>query len=225
MEVNQIVRAGDSADIGQAMQNLIQDNLARLNVCFLAKVQSVNGNKVDVVQVMQDKENERLVIPSVIVGIPQSQDLQISMKIQEGDFGVCVVCDCDISGYKQSGDSSQKLTNRTHNLIDSVFIPLSLFKSDLEKSGILANSDFSIEAKGEVGIKSEKDFSIEATGDLSLNGKLLVLKSQTASLKTALSELSDYITQIATTGGYTIDPASIAKFNTWKANLDKLFKE
>lgn len=208
-EVNQIVKAGDSADIGQAMQNLIQDNLARLNVCFLAKVQSVDKNKVDVVQVMQDTENERLVIPSVIVGIPQSKDLQVSLKMQEGDFGLCIVCDCDISGYKQSGNSSKKLTNRTHNLIDSVFIPLSLFKSDLEKSGILANSDYSIEVKG----------------DLSVQGKLLSLKSQTASLKTALSDLSDYITQIATTGGYTIDPASIAKFNVWKQNLDTLFKD
>lgn len=208
-EVSQIVKAGDSTDIGQAMQNLIQDNLARLNVCFLAKVQSVDKNKVDVVQLITTSENEKLVIPSLLVGLPQSKDLQINLKIAEGDVGICVVCDADISGYKQSGDSSKPMSDRTHNFIDSIFIPLSLFNSNIEKSGIVASADFAISAKG--------DFGIEAN--------LLSLKSKTASLKSVLGELSDYITQIVTTGGYSLTPDATAKFTAWKQNLDTLFKE
>lgn len=209
MEVKPIVGAGDSTDIGQALQNLIKDNLARLNVAFLAVVQEVKDNKVVVNQVIKSKENEKLAIPSLLVGIPQTQSLKQSFKIKKGDFGLCIVCDSDISGYKQSGDKSEKMSSRTHDLIDSIFIPLSLYQSALDNNSL----------------ESEIDYTIASKGNLSLIGNLVSLKSQNQSLKTMLEELSDNISAIVTTGGYQLTPDAQLKFSLWKQKLSQLFKE
>lgn len=209
MEVKPIVGAGESVDIGQAVQNLIKDNISRLSVSFLAEVQEVKENKVIVTQAIKTKENERLAIPSLLVGIPQSNSLKQSMIIKQGDFGLCIVCDRDISGYKQSGGKSEKMSERTHDLMDSIFIPLSLYKSALEENSLA----------------SEGDYSITAKGDFSLIGKLLVLKSQNQSLRTLLEELADNISAIVTTGGYNLTPDAQLKFSLWKQKLSQLFKE
>lgn len=209
MEVKSIIKAGESQDIGQVIQNLIQDNISRLNTAFLAVVQEVKDNKVIVNQVIQDSENERLAIPSLLVGIIQTQNFKQSIKVQSGDFGLCVVCDCDISGYKQSGDKSKKLNDRHHDLIDSIFIPLSLYNSILDQNSILAEDDFLIESKK----------------NLFLTAELLALKSKTTSLKKELEKLSDFISQIKTADGKALDPTSIQNFASWKNGLKNLFKE
>lgn len=247
-ELKPIVGAGEATDIGQAMQALIRDNLARLNVAFLAVVQEVKGNKLIVNQVIKSAENKTLAIPSILVGIPQTTSFKQAMKVKAGDYGLCIVCDNDISGYKQSGDKSEKMSNRTHDLIDSIFIPLSLYNSVIDQNSIESEIDFSIAtkaklimqsedsasltSKAEITIGSDKSLSINAKEDLSLSakgdselvGKLLTIKSQNASLKSMLEELSDTISAIATTGGYTVDPTSQAKLLAWKQKLAQLFK-
>lgn len=209
--IKPIVTMGDDGDIGQAIQALINDNLSRLNTCFLARVESVEENKVNVAFLLGEC---KIVIPSVLVGIPQSQGLKQSIKLSPDDVGLCFVCDHDISSYKQSGGSGAILSNRKHDLIDSIFIPLSLFNSNLEDNSI----------------KSESAFKIEAKEDLSIKGQLLTLQSENASLKKTLSSLAEILAGLTTIpavqgSNLTLNPDVIVKINQWKAELDTLFKD
>lgn len=209
--IKPIVTMGDDGDIGQAVQALISDNLSRLNTCFLAKVDSVDENKVNVSFLLGDC---KIVIPSVLVGVTQSKAFQQGIKLAPDDVGLCLVCDHDITSYKQSGGSGAILSKRTHDLIDSVFIPLSLFNSNLEDNSI----------------KSEGTFKIEAKEDLSIKGQLLTLQSENASLKKTLSSLAEILAGLTTIpavqgSNLTLNPDVIVKINQWKAELDTLFKD
>lgn len=209
--IKPIVTMGDDGDLGQAIQALITDNLSRLSTCFLAKVEKVEENKVDVSFVMGES---KLVIPSILVGIPQATSYKHSMKLQVGDVGLCLVCDSDISVFKESGGGGKPATERYHDIIDSIFIPLSLYQSVLENNSI----------------ESEEILSIKAKKDLILQGKLISLKSENASLKEALSKLAEILAGLQTIPAVqgsmlTLNPDAIVKINQWKAELDTLFKE
>lgn len=201
--IKPIVTMGDDGDIGQAVQALISDNLSRLNTCFLARVESVEENKVNVSFLLGDC---KIVIPSVLVGVTQSQSFKQGIKLAPDDVGLCLVCDHDITSYKQSGGSGAILSKRTHDLIDSVFMPLSLFKSNLEEN------------------------LIESKENLAIKGKLLTLQSENASLKKTLSSLADILVGLKTVpavqgSNLPLNPDVVAKINQWKAELDTLFKD
>lgn len=115
---------------------------------------------------------------------------------------------------KKSGGAGEILSNRKHDLIDSIFIPLSLFNSNLEENSI----------------KSESAFKIEAKEDLSIKGQLLTLKSENASLKKTLSSLAEILASLKTIpavqgSNLPLNPDVVVKINQWKAELDNLFKE
>ena len=47
-EYQNLVKSGESADLGTAIQNLINDNLRFINTAFLAKIVKINKNTVDI---------------------------------------------------------------------------------------------------------------------------------------------------------------------------------
>lgn len=203
MMLKPIVGFGDTGDIGQAVQALISDNLSRLNTCFLAKIESLDENKVNVSFVMGDF---KMVIPSLLVGVPQSKSLKLGMKLEVGDTGLCLVCDSDISTFAKTGSGGLSESKRSHDLIDSVFLPLSLFNSQIEEN------------------------KIESEEDLEIKAKLLSLKSENSSLKESLSKLADILAGLKTIpavqgSNLVLNPDVILEINQWKAELDMLLKE
>lgn len=206
-----IVKIGENQDLGEAIQSLIEDNIARLNKCYLAKVEAVNENKVDVSFVIGE---DRLIIPSLLVGIPLNAGLKLSGLIKAGDVGICLVCDNDITAYAQSGSEGKAITKRSHSLIDSIFIPLNLFESDLAKNAI----------------SSEAGIEIEAKEVLKLVASQFTLKNESESLKSLLKEfitiLKEFKTAPVANGSPAVlDPSLIAKVAVLENRIEGFFDE
>lgn len=198
-------------DVGVLIQALIQDNIDRLQICYIAKVLEVKGNKVNVIPMIG---NSKIEIPSLMVAIPYSSNFNQSMKINKGDIGLCVVCNNDISTYSNSGAGGIPISNRTHDLIDSVFIPLSLYESDISSNSITSNIDYSIESKE----------------NLTLKGNKISLKNDNESVKSLLSDLVSILKGLQTIPAVngsmlTLNANSIADLEAWNNKLDTLFED
>lgn len=198
-------------DVGVLIQALIQDNIDRLQICYIAKVLEVKGNKVNVIPMIG---NSKIEIPSLMVAIPYSSNFNQSMKINKGDIGLCVVCNNDISTYSNSGSGGIPISNRTHDLIDSVFIPLSLYESDISSNSITSNIDYSIESKE----------------NLTLKGNKISLKNDNESVKSLLSDLVSILKGLQTIPAVngsmlTLNANSIADLEAWNNKLDTLFED
>ena len=108
-------------------------------------------------------------------------------------------------------------------LFRSIYIPCSLFKS-------LNNADINyiLESFDKV---CKLEFNNENIG--TLKAKLLVLQSETTTLKKKLNELTQLLEAMAsgntspdTKGHIAVTaPSSIGKFKSWYNSLDELFKE
>lgn len=175
--------AEEQHDLGLAVQNLIIDNLRNLNTCFLAEIVSISKNAVSVKQVIKSTTKEAdLIVNDCVVGFPYSSAWQVQFKLKIGDIGLCLVCNKDISTYKQSGVASIAASARFKSVNDSVFLPLSMFKSlaidsadftikgadgdeltfDSGKLTINAGADISASAGGAVSLKAASEAKIDS---------------------------------------------------------------
>mgnify|MGYP006998071611 CR=1 FL=1 len=237
--LNNIITGGEDNSIGGVIQSLIQSNMSCINTCFIAKVVSVNNNKVDIIDILKSNiNNDNTIIPNVIVGQPYSNKYKISFSINTNDIGIALVCKKDISTYKKNGASSSVVnTNRNFNIIDSIFIPLSLFnQTDLNNDEMfIGNEDNNIKLSNKLMLKSKSQVSIESEqinilsrDNLELKGKLLSLKSENDSLKNILIKLSDLVSNLiidTPQGVGSINQASKQLIEQWKVNLNNFFKE
>lgn len=219
-----LVKTTESQDLGACIQNLINDNLKSLQTCFLGKVIKINGNKLCFERLIKKKENEALVIVNnCLIGFPYSQNWQVQYKLAVGDIGICFTMDCDISHYKTSGNGGVAPTQRQKDLNDSIFIPLSLFKT-------LSNDSINFIIKSHTK-KCLLEFNNSEIG--TLKAKLLTIQSENTTLKAALKDLATRLENMAkgntAPDGHghasTTAPASIGKFNEWATNLNLLFKD
>lgn len=206
-----IVKIGDNQDLGEAIQSLIEDNIARLNKCYLAKVEAVNENKVDVSFLVGET---RLIIPSLLVGMPASDGLKFSGILKEGDIGICLTADYDISSYARSGNGGKPATKRQHSIIDSIFIPFSLFESDLSKNAIT----------------SKEGIQIEAGDVLKLVASQFTIKNENESLKSLLMDLIKILKEfktapVANGSPAVLDPSLIAKVAVLENRIEGFFDE
>lgn len=153
------IKAGQSQDLGVAIQNLIQDNIKGINTAFLAKVQSVAGdNKANITPLFKrDSRAKETIIPNVLIAQPASKSWALSYKVEAGDIGLAIVCQNDISTYKNSGAGGLVNTQRYHDIIDSIFLPLSMYINKASAGLTLANesadcsialTDSGVEIKG-----------------------------------------------------------------------------
>lgn len=201
------IKAGESQDLGVAIQNLIKDNISGLNTAFLAKVQSLAGeNKANISPIFKrDNTSKEVIIPNVLIAQPASKGWAVSYKVEAGDIGLAIVCQNDISTYKSSGSGGVVNTQRTHDKIDSVFLPLSMFIQKASKGLTLTNAsgECSIELlDGGVTIKGAK-IAIEAeTAPLEIGNAVGTLGAVTDAIFQAMDLLSAGLT------GPTSNPAT-----------------
>ena len=187
-------------DLGLAIQNLITQNLKNLNTCFLAEIVAINQNKVSVKQVIKSASSEAdLIVNNCLVAFPFSQNWQMQFKLKIGDIGLCLVCNKDISTYKQSGVSSIASTKRFKSVNDSIYLPLSMFKS-------LANDsvDFTIKGtdgdeitfnQGKLTINANADIKAKAGGALNAEAASEIqLKAPTTNIQSPAITLGGMIT-------------------------------
>lgn len=117
-------------DVGEVINELINDKLKVLTTSFLAKIISINGNKVSITPIFKtNAKDESVIINNCLVCYPSSQNWQVQYKLKVGDIGVALAIQNDISTYKASGSGGVTQTQRFKDLNDSVFLPLSLFNS------------------------------------------------------------------------------------------------
>lgn len=212
---NNFLKFGTNNDTALSIQQLITQNINNINTAFLAKITAINGNKLSIKPIARTSKNtQNAIINNVLIAQPKSGIWEISFKLSVGDIGLCIVCDSDISLYKQNGNSDFLVnSNRRFNKNDCVFMPLSLYSQK--------NADFKIsDNQGNTIEFNNSELKINANSDLTMQGDKLAFKSSKTTLKSELEALTDILL------GSNLDGGTKAKLTLYKANnLNDLFKE
>lgn len=219
-EYQPLTKVNNNDDIGRCIQLLVEDNIKKINTSFLATVTAINGNKVSIKSLIKRKQTDKdTIFNNCLVGFPYSQKWQTQFKLHAGDVGIALVMQDDTTSYKNTGNGGINYTGRVQDKNDSIFIPLSLFKT-------LPNADvnYIIESFDKV-CKIEFDKNNIGT----LQAQLLTIKSENTTLKTKLSELASILEGAlilqSSSGTQPFDSGTIANFSAWKSSLNDLFKD
>lgn len=168
-EYENIIKSGEDSDLGAVIQNLIDDNLRFIHTSYLATITSINGNKVSIKPVLRKSTSEEvLILNNCLIAYPYSNIWRTQFKVSVGDIGIALVIENDISSYKQSGTEGVNLTKRFKDFNDSIFIPLSLYKTET-----IANINYKI-------VNSDGTCNFEFTNE---NDNLLLANNITSQSK------------------------------------------
>ena len=122
----------DTKDLASLILKIIDNAINNINMPFIARVTAVKNNKVDVMPLYTLTFNNLPMQPStyynILVGLPLTGKAYINNPIQVGDIGLCIVTDRDITTYADTGAEGPVATQRRFSKMDSVFIPLSMYK-------------------------------------------------------------------------------------------------
>lgn len=245
-DYNSLITTSNNDNIGQALQDLIQDNIARIDTSFLAKIVSINNNKVSISPIIKRKTTDTTTVyNNCLIGFNKSGNWATQFKLKKGDIGLAIVVQDDITSYKNNGKGGLNTTGRIQDKNDSIFIPFSLFdtlsnddinyliKSFDEKCKLeFSNENLGTLQAEEVNIKTENDLvniNLLKTGVLQFEATLLSLKSENTTLKNKLVELANFLDSamiIQTPSGIQpFDNPTRTNFSNWKNSLDDLFQE
>ena len=219
-EYKPLIKTENNADVGKAIQMLIQDNIKNINTSFVAEIVSINGNKVSIKKKIKTNATDKdTIYNNCLIGFSFSNFWQEQFKLKVGDDGIAFVMQDDVSNYKSTGKSGVNPSGRIQDKNDSVFIPLSLFET-------LPNADINYVLKSLDG-KCKLEFTNDNIGILQAD--LLTLKSENTSLKQKLSELANILDSAmivqSPSGIQPFDGATKAQFSSWKTSLNDLFKD
>lgn len=129
-EYQNLIKSGQSADLGTAIQNLINDNLRNIQTAFLCEIVAIEKNKIDIKPILRKSSDEKiLTINNCLIGFNYSQNWSIQHKLKIGDIGLALVIQNDISSYKEKGQGGINATRRFKDANDAIYIPLSLYNS------------------------------------------------------------------------------------------------
>lgn len=129
-EYKNLIKSGESSDLGTAIQNLINDNLRNIQTAFLAEIVAIESNKIDISPILKKDAKEKvLTINNCLVAFNYSQHWSIQHKLKIGDIGIALVMQNDISSYKEQGKGGINATRRFKDANDAIYIPLSLYNS------------------------------------------------------------------------------------------------
>ena len=129
-EYQNLIKSGQSADLGTAIQNLINDNLRNIQTAFLCEIVAIENNKIDIRPILRKSSDEKvLTINNCLIGFNYSQNWSIQHKLKIGDIGIALVIQNDISSYKEQGKGGINATRRFKDANDAIYIPLSLYNS------------------------------------------------------------------------------------------------
>lgn len=136
----------------------------------LIKIKSTDGSEVS-----------RAIIPSVPVCQMGGGGHLLNVKLKQGDQGLLIACDRDISNYIKNGGQSAPVTNRKKDFADSFFLPLALRVDNPNNNGITLQNyentiNLSINSSG-ISILGETtiDGNVTIEGDLNIDGKIRVV--------------------------------------------------
>lgn len=141
------VTTAETQDLGSAIQGLISANINALETSFLAQVESIAENRVNIKPLLKnDTQESDVIISNALIAQPQSGEYKISFKVKAGDIGLAIVSKQDISTYKNNGTGGLVNTQRKFDITDSIFIPLSLYLQEPNDSlGLtISNADSSV---------------------------------------------------------------------------------
>lgn len=118
-------------DLSVAFDLLKKNIFLNLNVCLPAIVKKYNSttNTVTLQLAIQAVlTNNKFIDMPQIFDIPVlelgGKNLSVKIPLQEGDTGIVVFCDRDITLFKQEKKNTQPNTLRKHDLSDGIFIPM-----------------------------------------------------------------------------------------------------
>lgn len=178
---------GKDANNLNVLVNLLKKNIFfHLNVCLPANVKSYNSdnNTVTLQPAIQAvlTDNTFLDMPQLF-DVPVLElggnDLSIKIPLKEGDTGIVIFCDRDITLFKQEKKNTQPNTLRKHDLADGIFIPMRFGSSG--SSNILIQS-----ADGATQLEVTSS-GINVKGNITVDGEITAtdVKTDTGiSLKT-----------------------------------------
>lgn len=126
---------GDVKNIGSMVKKIVNDVIDNsINAPFIGRVMAVKGNKVDVTPIYTFTFNSIPVAPVIYYNLLVGQQLtgkaSVNNPIQIGDIGLCIVTDRDITNYTSTGIEGPLDTQRRFSKMDSIFMPLSMYKQD-----------------------------------------------------------------------------------------------
>lgn len=228
-QAKNIIPQGERTDTAQAVQELVSQNINNIKTAFLAKIVSINGNRVSIQALARVNDKEK---NPIINNVPIAQTLSGEWKMQYdlkiGDIGLVIVCEGDISAFKYNDSKDFKATtNRKHDINDSIYIPVSL---NLQRTP--QNINFTItDTAGENYITFTDGFlNIESKAITTMKAQLFTLQSATTTLKTELIKLINILNaSITGTDGHghdttTFNGASQGALSGWAKGLDNLFE-
>lgn len=178
---------GKDANNLNVLVDLLKKNIFfHLNVCLPANVKSYNSdnNTVTLQPAIQAvlTDNTFLDMPQLF-DVPVLElggnDLSIKIPLKEGDTGIVIFCDRDITLFKQEKKNTQPNTLRKHDLADGIFIPMRFGSSG--SSNILIQS-----ADGATQLEVTSS-GINVKGNITVDGEITAtdVKTDTGiSLKT-----------------------------------------
>lgn len=199
------VTPAETQDLGSAIQGLISANISAIETSFLAQVDSIADNRVNIKPLLKsDSQESDIIISNALIAQPRSAEYQISFKVAQGDIGLAIVSKQDISTYKNNGGGGVVNTQREFDITDSIFIPLSLYLQEPNDSIglIISNADSStkIELKDDTITIEAPKISIKGSDPLEIG--------TSATLKACFEAIIDNL-QTAIIGGITSgSPAS-----------------
>lgn len=242
-QAKNIIPQGERTDISQALQELINQNINNIKTAFLAKIISINGNRVSVQALARANDKEKNpIINNLPIAQPLSGEWKIQFDLKAGDIGLVIVCDSDISAFKYNNSSDFKATtNRKHDFNDGVYIPLSLNLQTApqninftitdtagENYITFTNGNLNIESKQDTNTKAQNT-TIESEQITTLKAQLLTLQSANTTLKAELVKLANILkastTETADSHSHsTFNGASQSALSSWASGLDSLFQ-
>ena len=224
-----ILRQGINGNDGEIIQNIISQNLKNARFAFLAKITSLNGNKISVCEIARRNDKEQNpIINNVLVAQPKSGKWRIQFDLKVGDIGLCVVNDSDLSIYKSKGSSDYLVnTDRQHDLNDCIFLPLSLYTQQ-GTDGL--NFIISDENNANFIKFNNGNLDIECEQIAKLKGQLVTIQSAQTTLKAVLQNLAGILTGATTQTNNshnhaTFSPSDKSALSAWSSGLNNLFKD
>ena len=159
------------SNIESLMKTIINQIFRNLNVCLPATVVTYNSEKNTVKlqpaiqDVLPDKTFRTLPlllnVPVLEIG---GKNLSVKIPLQEGDTGIVIFCDRDITLFTQEKKNTQPNTLRKHDLADGIFIPMRFGNAGATDNISIESADGS--TKFEVtpnGISIKGNVSVEGT--------------------------------------------------------------
>lgn len=155
-----------------ALMQIIKDDIfINLNVCLPATVKKYNSsnNTADLQPSIQAVMSDNtfvdlpllLKVPVLELG---GKGLSVKIPLQEGDTGIVIFCDRDITLFKQEKKNTQPNTLRQHDLSDGIFIPM--------RFGNSGSSNISIEsADGNTKLEITSS-GITVKGNITVDGEI-----------------------------------------------------